>query len=137
MVSPEFQEAVLQAWNRAQHNPDPAVRFAAQNVPIYVTNKVTPAQARDAGCPDCTILGLWAAHAYADYPPAEGGYPASNHGLIWLYEDGIRSCAGNLEETTHSVLIHEIDHALQRDHILEAMRKQQPAEAYAWARPRP
>ena len=134
MVSLDFQEAALQAWRMAQNNPDPAVRYAVQNVPIYTLAAPSRRQAIDGGCPNCTYLGLWADQPGPDYPVPPGGYPASNHGYIWLFEEGIRNCSdAELDSQTHAVLIHEIDHALQRDHILDAMR----TAAYAWARPSP
>lgn len=122
-----------------------------EQVPIYLLPKVDPRQAAAGGCPHCEYLGLW-----ADYWP---GYPPTKHGSIFLYEEGIMRLVerGRLASTvsppfsereyladfildvanTHGplvgnicdVLVHELSHALQRDHVLDAM------EAIAQGRP--
>jgi len=126
-VTPDFLGAVQTAMYRASNHPDPAVRYAANNVPIYPFPKADRSQANAAGCPNCTYLGLWADHW--------SGYPTKRHGLIWLFEDGIRRDGADLDACVYNVLMHEIDHALQRDHILEAMRDQRVAAYMVQARP--
>lgn len=81
----------------------------------------------DMNCRACTFLGLW-----ASYWP---GYERSPHGIIFLFEDGIRKeiakkrevgLNSTLQEEGLRVFLHEVDHALQRDHVLEALGKTGP-----------
>ncbi len=81
----------------------------------------------DMNCRACTFLGLWT----SSWP----GYEKSPHGLIFLFEDGIRKeiekkreigVNSNLKEESLRVFLHEVDHALQRDHVLEALGKKGP-----------
>lgn len=78
-------------------------------------------------CRACTFLGLWA----SSWP----GYEQSPHGIIFLFEDGIRKeiekkkdmgVRATLQEECLRVFLHEVDHALQRDHVLEAMGRKGP-----------
>lgn len=123
----QFIAAVQAAIARAKESDDPAVRYAATIVPIYAQPKATQSQALACGCRDCPYLGLWA--------NAWPGYDVSDHGIIWLFEDGIRKTMDktglDMETQCLSVLLHEIDHALQRDHVLEAMEAQRRARPYA------
>jgi hypothetical protein len=117
-LSAEFRTAVLAAVDRAKQAPDDSVRWMTAHIPVYIDARATPAQAAAGGCPHCTYLGLWAEH----WP----GYPPSPHGLVWLFEDGIRGQATQawrtLSDVCFDVLVHEYGHALQRDHVLESLR---------------
>ena len=115
IVTAEFIDAAEAAIAYVRNSDDPQVAYAAANVPIFIMPFPNSAQAHAGGCPSCTYLGLWA--------NKWEGYAPSTHGIIWLYEDGIRSKAhGDLINQTIKTLEHEIDHALQRDHVLAAMR---------------
>lgn len=116
-VSREFYAAAEAAIALARQDPDLAVAYAAHVVPVYVATGPEPDQASAGGCVSCTFLGLWA----SSWP----GYPAVEHGVIWLFEDGIRSHTGaSLTDEVHYVLLHELGHALQRDHVLDSMREE-------------
>lgn len=121
-VSPDFRAAVDYALQQAAHFPDDAIQYMSAKVPVYMAAVPTPQQAQAGGCPNCTYLGLWAA-AWPGLPPAP-------HGMIWLYEEGIRRTGGNIYEQVMAVLLHEYDHALQRDHVLDAMRADQARGAW-------
>jgi len=125
MVEPssEFKQAVHQALAAAARYPDDAIQYMAVHVPVYVGVNATPDQAAAGGCVKCTYLGLWA----ASWP----GYPYAPHGSIWLFERGIRSVGGTLSENTLAVMVHEFGHALQRDHVLEAMEQAKARGAWA------
>jgi hypothetical protein len=127
----QFISAVRAAIAKAKESDDPAVRYAAAAVPIYAQPKATEAQALACGCKDCLYLGLWA--------NAWSGYQSSEHGIIWLFEEGIRQTMDrtglDMETQCLSVLLHEIDHALQRDHVLEALQQQQEGRGQTYARP--
>ncbi len=132
-VSPEFRAAVQRAIEMASYSSDEAYVFMASarpdgkpEVPVYIQYAPTQQQARSGGCPSCVYLGLW-----ADRWP---GYPTFDHGSIWLFESGIRTMGGDLTEQTYMTLTHEYDHALQRDHVLEAMNKQKLAGMQVQAR---
>lgn len=129
-VSPEFKAAVQWAIAQAQVSDDEPVRFAINYIPVYADTDPTPQQAVAGGCATCTYLGLWS----DEWP----GYPKAAHGTIWLFERGIREQAmresrGDLYAQTLATLLHEIDHALQRDHVLEHLG--QVKQAAAMARP--
>ncbi len=119
-VSPEFKDLVEDAIGYAQQSGDEAVAYAAAHVPIFMQIKPTHEQASAGGCRSCTYLGLWA-NAWPGYAPEE-------HGIIWVFEDGIRRIAErtgkDLFRQIYETVIHEIDHALQRDHVLEALQRQ-------------
>jgi len=121
-VSREFMSAVQQAIKAAMACDDEAVRFMVAYVPIYAQYAATPAMAQAGGCINCTYHGLW----IDDWP----SFPAAPHGLIFLFEAGIRSQGGDLVENTYGVLLHEMGHALQRDHVLDAMRQMKAAAMY-------
>lgn len=112
-VSEEFKQACEAARIAALGADDDAVRYMAEVIPIYAQARPTREQAMAGGCATCTYLGLW-----ADRWP---GYPNSAHGHIWLFDQGIRAIGGNLHRQVYSTLLHEFDHALQRDHVLDAM----------------
>ena len=123
-VSPEFLEVVQAAVDSARLSSDECVAFmAAGHVPVFAQRRPDQAQARAGGCVSCTYLGLWA--------DAWGGYERSEHGIIWLFEEGIRRQGGDLGQHTLATLLHEFDHALQRDHVLDALRRQKAAAAVA------
>lgn len=115
-ASPEFKALAVKAWQQIRtEEPDDAMRYMADNIPIHALASATPQQAEAGGCKDCKYLGLW-----ADRWP---GYPNSTHGTIWLFEDGIRALRGPLEKNVYEVMKHEMGHALQRDHVLDEMEK--------------
>jgi len=125
LASSEFINAVQAAIQEAQGSDDECIDYCAQNVPTYVQYQPTPQQSRAGGCRYCTYLGLWTDH----WP----GYERAPHGLIFLFEDGIRkeiekkTAQGiytTLQDECLRVFLHEVDHALQRDHVLEGMRQQ-------------
>ena len=122
-VSPEFFRAVQAACRACEQWDDDAIAYAATHVPVYAERRATPQQARAAGCRTCIYLGLW-----ADEWPGYGSHP---HGIIWLFEDGIRQTASQNEADLTNVVIavlhHELEHALQRDHVLDAMERQRAA----------
>jgi len=121
-VSPQFVHAVEWAMTQARQSQDETVRFMVSYIPIYAQYRPTRAQAVAGGCPTCTYLGLWA-DAWPGYEPAK-------HGLIFLFEEGIRSMGGALREQVYATLIHEMDHALQRDHILHGVMEAKAAAMY-------
>lgn len=116
-VSEEFAGAIQDIINALRYHEDPALRYMLANIPIYAQWEPTGPQRRAGGCPNCTYLGLWA----NQWP----GYTQTQHGIIWLFERGIRGKAQHegidLYDATAGVLLHELDHALQRDHILESL----------------
>lgn len=116
-ASPVFIVAVRKAVEAATQSSDDCVRYAAAHVPIYAQKGPTPEQARAGGCSECTYLGLWAYR----WP----GFEVAPHGIIWLFEDGITAVAiqtnTSLVSQCLNVILHEIEHALQRDHILQAV----------------
>ncbi len=118
----EFQNAVKAAIDSASRWPDDAVQYMSHHVPVYAMTVPTPEQAKAGGCANCTYLGLWA----SSWP----GYPPAPHGTIWLFETGIRSIGGDLRQNTLAVLLHEYDHALQRDHVLDAMAAAKAAGSF-------
>ena len=118
-LSEEFKAAVNQAWQIATdpvQTQDDAIRYMARAIPIYVEPIATPDQAAAAGCPKCIYLGMWSER----WP----GMPVEKHGIIWLFEAGIRTMRGNLVDNAYEVLTHEMGHALQRDHVLDAMEEE-------------
>lgn len=123
-LDPEFVQAALRARNILQNQDrDPQVQLAAYEVPVFLQTRPDLEQRQAGGCLNCTYLGLWTDH----WP----GYGKPDHGLVFLFEDGIKARAtqGNLETQTFETLRHEIDHALQRDHVLE---KLQHIQARGW-----
>jgi hypothetical protein len=126
-VSEDFRLAVAHALQQASRFPDDAVQYMSYKVPVYMAPGPTQQQAVAGGCPNCTYLGLWA----ASWP----GLPTAPHGMIWLFEDGIRKMGGNLHEQVNAVLLHEYDHALQRDHVLDAMKLDQQRGLFRPYRP--
>lgn len=119
--SSEFKSAVASALGQARRSPDEAVRYMVDFVPVYAGFTPTREQAAAGGCPGCTYLGLWV-DRWPDYPSAP-------HGLIFLFEEGIRKTSRDLHGQTYATLIHEMDHALQRDHVLKGL---QAAKARGW-----
>ena len=119
--------------NIGNSHPDLSVRYVMKNVPIFPAIVPTPQQAKAAGCEKCTFLGLWA----NSWP----GYPASKHGDIWVFEDGVVKQAKNkgipVQAQVEDTLIHEAQHALGRDHVLEAMHHASPLVAALYAQPIP
>lgn len=132
MTSHEFKAAITRSLELARTLPDDALVFMTypEHTGIYAMDKATLDQARAGGCETCSFLGLW-----ADTWP---GFPPTPHGLIFLYEDGIRKLAavppdhqfamvqsqeGVLVANTLDVLTHEMGHALQRDHVLDGLEE--------------
>lgn len=126
-VSPVFREAVANAIQQAARYPDDAVQYMSYKVPVYMQTVPTEQQAIAGGCKNCTYLGLWAA--------AWPGYPQAPHGMVWLFEDGIARMGGDIFQQTMGVMLHEFDHALQRDHVLDAMKSDQARGAFTPYRP--
>ena len=122
-VSPEFFQAVQAACRACEQWDDDAIAYAAAHVPVFAERRASPRQAKAAGCTTCMYLGLW-----ADGWPGYGTYP---HGIVWLFEDGIRQTASqdetDLTDATIAVLHHELEHALQREHVLDAMERRRVA----------
>ncbi len=99
-----------------------------EKVPIYGQLEPTLRQQEEGGALGKVYLGLWA----RDWP----GYPASPHGIIWVFEQGTRQFAASegtdLTTKVMEVVLHEFGHALDRDHVLDAMEARRQA---AMARP--
>ena len=114
----------VQRWVVAYYE-DEAAAFAATVVPIDAMRDATPEMKRAGRCVPCRFLGLWA----MTWP----GEEPSPHGHIWLFEDGIREEARrrriSLSDQIADTILHEIDHALERDHVLEGL---QQAKAEGW-----
>lgn len=122
-VSAEFERAVKSAIAGVQESPDEAARFAMHYVPVFVQPEPTREQAIAGGCPTCTYLGLWTSN-WPGYTAADMGIPQDEwHGVIFLFERGIRSMNPDLHAQTQATLVHEIDHALERDHVLEHLNR--------------
>lgn len=106
-------------------HPDEAAAFAASVVPIWTMRDATPEMKKAGRCEHCRFLGLWA----ASWP----GYDPEAHGHIWLFEDGIREQARReriaVMDQIANTLVHELDHALERNHVLEHLRKAQTMAA--------
>lgn len=119
----EFHEATRRALDAARTVDDACVQYVLQHVPVYIQPFPTPEQLRQSGARGKMLLGIWA--------PRWPGLETGPHGLIVLFEEGIRWSAENhgnaLNTETLAVLLHEIQHALQRDHILQAVEKEQEA----------
>ena len=118
-----------------------ATQVMMSNIPEWVTLyplvQATPEMASAGGCPHCTYLGLW-----SDYWP---GFKTGKHGAIWLFQNGIYQMGprqysdlvdwrgrpmltsqidgGQLTANTYEVLLHELGHALQRNHVLDDMER--------------
>lgn len=122
-VTPEFRMALAKSLELAAQEPDDAVNYMTRHVPVYGLYQPTSEQAVAGGCTTCTYLGLWA-RAWAGYPPAP-------HGIVWLFEEGIRKQGGDLTQQTKRVLIHEFGHAAQKDHVLDAMEAEKKQRAMA------
>lgn len=123
MISEGFKQAVARAIAAANQAPDDAIRYMARTIPIYLDQEASVEQSTAAGCATCSYLGLWA----NGWP----GYPPEPHGTIWLFESGISGMGGDIAENAYDVLVHEMSHALDRDHVLDAME----AEARGLAAP--
>lgn len=121
--SPEFAQAVSESLYLAANSVrDDAIAYMASGaVPVYYGFAATAEQASAGGCPSCTYLGLW-----ADNWPGYEAVPHP-HGIIWLFEDGIRKygTGKTLTDKTLATLLHEYGHALQRDHVLDAVKERQ------------
>jgi len=120
--SQEFAATASYAWwLAANREPDDARQYAANHVPVFILAEADPRQKGASGCRQCRLLGLWA----RQWP---GYHEDAPHGMIWLFEAGIREQASrankSLADMTYEVLIHELDHALERDHVLEAMERE-------------
>jgi len=132
----EFTTTIREARDLLMVDADEAVAFAARVVPVYAQRDVDPYQERVGGCRlpggrKCTYLGLWA-NGWADPE-----FPDAPHGRIFLFEEGIRTYGDRLGvdlfTQVYDTYLHEIGHALQRDHVLEALKAEQRAQALAEA----
>ena len=112
-VSQEFYQAVAQAIAMASQSDDQPIAYMAYAIPVYAQSEPTEAMKSAGGCAACTFLGLWT--------DGWAGFTAGDHGLIMLFERGIRAQGGDLTQQTLRVLLHEFDHALSRDHVLERL----------------
>ncbi len=112
-VSQEFYNAINQAIAMAAQSDDLPIAYLARAVPISGLTEPDAAMKQAGGCAACTFLGLWT--------DAWPGYTAGDHGLIMLFENGIRAQGGDLLQKTFQVLMHEFDHSLARDHVLERL----------------
>lgn len=118
-VEPVSHEFVVMAEaardNIARYHPNEAFRAAAVWVPVYLQRHADLQQRIAGGSAAGIFLGLW-----ADQWP---GYPPSAHGIIWLFEDGIRMARNTLQGQVYETLEHELGHALGRDHVLDRLRE--------------
>lgn len=124
-LSEHFKALARAAWERAMDptlTPDDAIRYMAQHIPLYLNVAATPDQAAAAGCPSCTYLGMW-----TDNWPGIPRDADHQHGSIWLFEAGILGMRGDPVANVYEVLVHEMGHALQRDHVLDAMEAERRA----------
>ncbi len=127
-ISDEFRRAYLGAQQNLLHYPDDSVQYMAEFVPVYLDRAPTIEQKQAGGCTKCTYFGLWAAQWR--------GMARAEHGMVWLFEDGIRTINGDLIENTTKVLYHELyEHALQNDHVLDAMEQARARGMWAPWRP--
>ncbi len=130
-VSQEFLDLALIAQDAALNAPDDAVQYMVQMVPIHLQYDPTHDQRVAGGCLNCTYLGLW-----TDQDPRP-----SQHGHIWIFEHGITAVSKDVLGQIYQTIIHEMGHALQRDHVLDGMhaRGLEPAysplvqHVYGWA----
>lgn len=113
--SAEFIAVARRAVAMAAEAPDDSVRYMAGAIPVYAQKEPDQQQRASGGCAKCVYLGLWA----KDWP----GLPMSLHGHIWLFEQGIRWMGGDLQKQTYDTLVHEMGHALERDHVLDQMER--------------
>lgn len=125
--STEFQDAVRAAIMQARSAPDDAVRYMSDHIPIWAMYEAEQSQKVAGGCPNCFYLGLWA----RDWP----GYNPTMHGIIFLFESGIRQMGGELYAQTYSTLLHEFNHALQKDHVLDQMERVKRGAAGQYVNP--
>lgn len=117
--SPEFVTAVNQALMLAQQSTDEPIAFAAQVVPVYPQRVPDEAQLHAANAAGKILLGLWVDEWQ--------GLPRAEHGIIFLFEEGIRYMPGQMAHQVYLTLLHELDHALQRDHVLDDLNARKAA----------
>lgn len=151
-ISTGFHQAILTSIDLLSQVPDDAIQYLINGMPqtvtIYGEPHASSSQASAGGCAHCTYLGLWADH----WP----GHQMGKHGAIWLFENGIRQMGTGqyndlvawdgrplkgtpnmpdlLTSNTYEVFLHELGHALQRDHVLDALEAQKGAGASSSAR---
>jgi hypothetical protein len=140
-ISSEFHNAILKAIDLLSQVPDDAIQYLVNGMPdtvtLYGDPTASPSQAAAGGCAHCTYLGLWA--------DAWPGHKIGKHGAIWLFENGIRQMGqgqyddlvawdgrplkgtaqapDQLTSNTYEVLLHELGHALNRDHVLDEVER--------------
>ncbi len=122
-----------EAMRRASEQPDDATRYMADNIPVYAVYDVTPEMNIAGQHPGAVYLGLWADPATA----RRWGYDTDKHGTIWLFEKGLRSIGSDVAAATLKTLLHEMGHALQHDHVLDALEKAQARGLYTSPGSRP
>lgn len=117
-------ESVARVRAALRNHQDERVRFMNRTIPVILQYAPTTQQAAAGGCPDCTYYGLWV-NSWPGYPKPRD--PVQNHGLIFLFESGVRRGFESLDEGVINVLLHEMDHALGNDHVLEDMMNHKAA----------
>ena len=140
-ISAEFNDAIFKAIDLLSQVPDDAIQYLVNGMPdtitLYGDTTASPSQAAAGGCAHCTYLGLWA--------DAWPHHKIGKHGAIWLFESGIRAMGqgqysdlvawdgrplkgtpqapDQLTSNTYEVLLHELGHALNRDHVLDEVER--------------
>lgn len=117
--SPEFVRAVNTALDFARRSTDEAAAYAAHVVPVLAQRVPDEQQYKASRANGRMLLGLW-----VDRWP---GIPSAPHGTVFIFEEGIRAMGGDLVQESYKTIMHELDHALQRDHVLEALQAERAA----------
>ena len=122
--TPEFFSLACDALRKAGQLADhDAYDYMSRHIPVYAQWDADTAQKRAGGCPDCMYLGLWA--------DKWDGVEVSTHGVIFCFEQGIRTEAERkgvpVEQQVKETILHEFGHALQFDHVLDAMEAEKAA----------
>ena len=124
--SPQFQALVeaAQAYAVAHVKEDATIflltgfgdpRLADHIVPIWAQYAANPTEAAAAGCESCRYLGMWSGN-WPNLPPAR-------HGNIILFEDAIMRLSGDPVKRCAEIIVHELGHALERDHVTDALEQ--------------
>jgi hypothetical protein len=117
--TPQFIKAVQEALAIARESPDEKIRYCVDYVPIVMLMIPTEEQANAGGSPGSSYMG-----PRVDKWP---GYPVYDHGMIFIYEQGIQMQARDndisLRDSALRTILHEYDHALRRDHITNGISR--------------